>query len=65
MWLTKKLSDLISQFMYQLSIFHLQIPADGLSALRCLQILDLSGNAVTLPELSALQQLQELHLRYI
>uniref|UniRef100_A0A7N0SXY6 Leucine-rich repeat-containing protein 40 n=1 Tax=Kalanchoe fedtschenkoi TaxID=63787 RepID=A0A7N0SXY6_KALFE len=38
-----------------------QIPADGLSFLQNLQILDLSGNAITLPQLT--RQLQELYLR--
>ncbi|CAM8995310.1 unnamed protein product [Rhodiola kirilowii] len=47
------------------SCSNLQIPADGLLALQSLQILDLSGNAITLPRLSSLQQLQELYLRRI
>ena len=58
-------------YLYDLTtllLFDLQIPSDGFQAVSRIQVLDLSGNASSLPEhpaFSSMSHLQELYLRSV
>jgi hypothetical protein len=54
--------------MTTLLLHDLQIPADGFQAVSRVQVLDLSGNAASVPEhpvFSSIPHLQELYLRLV
>lgn len=66
--LVKEWANNVYQTNRSENILDLQIPPDGFQASPVLQILDLSGNAASLPEhpaFSNLPHLQELYLRLV